>query len=313
MNFNFDIDKAYSLVTEKLENWTETAIKMLPNLVVAVLILIAFWLVAKLVKNLVHRIFRRITDNESLQSLLSNIIYICILAVGTFIALSVLDLDGAVTSLLAGAGVITLALGFAFQDIASNFIAGTMMGLRKPFRPGDLIETNTYFGKVRHIHLRVTEMQTMQGQIILIPNAEVFKKPLINFSQLGKRRIDLEVGVTYGQDLPFAKKVAREAVEKIEGIDKDDVTIYYTGFGASSIDFVIRYWMPFTNRQFEYLSKRDEGVIAIKQAFDANGISIPFPIRTLDFNESVLNKLAGIRDSAPDTSAQKPGDGTGEQ
>ena len=283
---NFDINKAYGLVTEKLEDWISTGVKMLPNFLVAVLVLVLFVLLGKLLKKIFNKVFQKITDNKSLQSLLSSILYIAVVSIGTFIALSILQLDGAVTSLLAGAGVIGLALGFAFQDIASNFIAGTMMSIRKPFKIGDLIKTNDFFGKVTNIHLRTTTIQTMQGQIIMIPNASVFKNPIENFTEFGKRRIDLEVGVTYGQDLPFAKKIAKEAIESIDGIDKDDVTLFYTGFGGSSIDMVIRYWMPFTNKQFEYKAKVDEGIIAVKQAFDKNGIGIPFPIRTLDFGDT---------------------------
>ncbi len=284
-NVNFDLNKAYELVTEKLESWISTGVQMLPNFLVAVLVLVLFVLLGKLVKKIFNKVFQKITDNKSLQSLLSSILYLTVVAIGTFIALSILQLDGAVTSLLAGAGVIGLALGFAFQDIASNFIAGTMMSIRKPFKIGDLIKTNDYFGKVTNIHLRTTTIQTMQGQIIMIPNASVFKNPIENYTEFGKRRIDLEVGVTYGQDLPFAKKVAKEAIENIEGVDKDDVSLYYTGFGGSSIDMVIRYWMPFSNKQFEYKAKMDEGIIAVKQAFDKNGIGIPFPIRTLDFGD----------------------------
>ncbi|WP_417609350.1 mechanosensitive ion channel family protein [Owenweeksia hongkongensis] len=282
---DFDINKAYELVTGKLEAWIKTAVEMLPNFVLAILIVVAFVLIGKLLKKLFEKIFRRITDNKSLQSLLSSILYLGIVAIGTFIALSVLQLDGAVTSLLAGAGVIGLALGFAFQEIASNFIAGTMMSIRKPFKIDDLIETNDFFGIIQHIHLRTTELRTMQGQIVQIPNSMVFKNPIINYTQLGKRRIDISVGVTYGEDLPKAKKVAKEAIESLEGLTNDDVTIYYTDFGGSSINFVIRYWIPFTNKHFEYLAKQDEGVIGIKQAFDKNDVPIPFPIRTLDFGD----------------------------
>lgn len=279
---HFNFTKAYELVVEKVDTWIDTAIKMLPNLVVAVLVLLIFVGIGKLTKKAFLHVAKRITDNHSLQSLLASLIYISIVAIGTFTALSILKLDNAVTSLLAGAGVIGLALGFAFQEIASNFIAGTMMSIRKPFKNGDLIETNDYYGLVRMIHLRTTELQTMQGQIVQIPNAHVFKNPIVNYTQLGKRRVDITVGVTYGEDLPKAKQVAHDAVAEIDGIDKDDITIFYTGFNNSSIDFTIRYWIKFTNKHFEYLSAQDKGVIAIKQAFDKNDITIPFPIRTLD-------------------------------
>ncbi len=306
-----DVNKAYELVTGKLEEWLAMAIKMLPNLVVAILILLAFVGIAKLARKLLAKIFNRFTDNNSIQNLLSSIVYIGILAIGTFIALTVLNLDGAVTSLLAGAGVIGLALGFAFQDIASNFIAGTMMGIKKPFQIGDLIKTNDYFGKVLKIELRSTLIETMQGQQIIIPNAEVFKNPIINYTTKKKRRIDIAVGVTYGQDLPFAKKIAKEAIESIEGVDTDNVSIFYTGFGGSSIDFTIRYWMDFSNKQFEYLDRQDAGIIAIKQAFDKNDIGIPFPIRTLDFGDvdfksifsQAQNSLGSTQQSSSSSSA----------
>ena len=309
---DFNVGKAYELVTGKLEAWIKTAIEMLPNFILAVIVVVAFVLIGKLSKKLFEKLFRRITDNKSLQSLLSSIIYLAIVAVGTFIALSVLKLDGAVTSLLAGAGVIGLALGFAFQEIASNFIAGTMMSIRKPFRVDDLIETNDFFGIIRRIHLRTTEMITFQGQIVQIPNSMVFKNPIINYTQLGKRRIDLEVGVTYGEDLPKAKKVAKEAVEGLEGLTDDGVTIFYTGFGGSSINFVIRFWIPFTRKHFEYLSKRDEGVIAIKQSFDKNNITIPFPIRTLDFGDvdfkSIFSTYSNQVATTPGNAGQQSSD-----
>lgn len=310
----FSVDKAYTLVTDKLQEWLEMAVKMLPNLVIAVLILFLFVFIGKFIRKIAVKVTGKVTDNQSLKKLIGSIIYIIVLAIGTFIALTILDLNGAVTSLLAGAGVIGLALGFAFQDIAANFISGTMMSIRRPFQVGDLIETNDFFGKVERIHLRVTHIETLQGQLVMIPNSAVFQNPIINYSTLGKRRIDLAVGVTYGQDLPFAKKIAKEAVESLDGI-RDQVTIYYTDFGGSSINFTIRYWMDFTNKQFEYKAKVDEGIIAIKQAFDKNDIGIPFPIRTLDFGDvnfkeifKTFNHTAGSGNSNNDSGQQSTQD-----
>lgn len=289
MDINFSIEKVYDLLTDKLVDWASATVKMLPNLVVSILVLTLFIVAANFIKKIFKRISHRITDNLSLRDLMASILYIIIVTLGGFIALSILKLDGTVKSLLAGAGVIGLALGFAFQEIASNFIAGTMMSIRKPFSIGDLIETNDFLGTVRRIQLRTTQLETLQGQYVMIPNAEVFKKAIINYTQLGKRRIDIPVGVTYDTDLPFAKNVALKAVEKLE--DVSNVTIYYTGFNNSSIDFVIRYWIDFTNKQADYLQKQDEGIIAIKKAFDENDITIPFPIRTLDFGDNFMEMM----------------------
>lgn len=295
MDINFSVEKVYDLLTDKLVDWASATVKMLPNLVVSILVLTLFIVAANFIKKIFKRISHRITDNLSLRDLMASILYIIIVTLGGFIALSILKLDGTVKSLLAGAGVIGLALGFAFQEIASNFIAGTMMSIRKPFSIGDLIETNDFLGTVRRIQLRTTQLETLQGQYVMIPNAEVFKKAIINYTQLGKRRIDIPVGVTYDTDLPFAKDVALKAVEKLE--DVSNVTIYYTGFNNSSIDFVIRYWIDFTNKQADYLQKQDEGIIAIKKAFDENDITIPFPIRTLDFGDNFMEMMSQNQNS----------------
>lgn len=296
--FSFDPGKLYTLINNKLSDWIATAVSMLPNFIVALLIVLVFVFLAKGARHLLEKMMQRFTNNDSLLSLMGNILYLCTLALGTFIALSILNLDGAVTSLLAGAGVIGLALGFAFQDIASNFIAGTMMSIRKPFWEGDLIETNDFFGKVVKIHLRTTSLITLNGQFVMIPNAEVFKKPLINYSRQKERRIDLGVGVHYKTDLEHAKQLALEAVKSIKGIDPARVDAFYHEFGDSSINFKIRFWIPFTNVQRTYQDYRDQAIIGIKKAFDEHNITIPFPMRTLDFGEvdfPAVFKEAGLR------------------
>ena len=119
--------------------------------------------------------------------------------------LSILQLDKAVTSILAGAGIIGLALAFAFQDIAANFISGIFISFRKPIKLGDVVKINDYMGKVEQINLRDTIILTFQGQMVIIPNKDVFQSPIENYSLLGRRRLDLVVGVSYGDDLEKVK------------------------------------------------------------------------------------------------------------
>ncbi|HBQ59085.1 MAG TPA: mechanosensitive ion channel protein MscS, partial [Balneolaceae bacterium] len=208
---------------------------------------------------------------------------VLVLTAGVFFALSILNLDGAVTSLLAGAGIIGLALGFAFQDIASNFISGVLLSIRHPFGIGDIIDTNGYFGTVQKLNLRNTVIRTPQGQIVYVPNKSVYENPFTNFTKTGMRRIDLECGVSYGDDLEKALKVAIEAIEGLDARDKSkDVELYYDSFGGSSVDFKLRFWIDFEVLP-QYLGARSEAIIRLKKAFDENDIMIPYPIRTLDF------------------------------
>lgn len=137
-------------------------------------------------------------------------------------------------------------------------------------------------GKVVEINLRDTVLLTFQGQKVIIPNKDVLQNPIENFSLLGKRRMDLIVGVSYGENLENVKLVTMEAVKDIAGITEDDVTFFYKEFADSSINFELRIWVA-TPDQPEYLRVRSEAIMKIKKAYDEASITIPFPIRTLDF------------------------------
>src|SRR5215211_5568600 len=133
--------------------WARDFVLLLPNLLAAVLVIVVTWIVARVVRNVVTRVFRRVSHNEQVTWLLAQVVYIAVFAAGLFIALGILGLQKTVASLMAGAGIITLALGFAFQDIAANFMAGIYLSVRRPFRRGQLIKTQDYFGTVNQINL----------------------------------------------------------------------------------------------------------------------------------------------------------------
>lgn len=287
------LSDATSLIIEKLSGWLERMIEMLPNFVVAILLVLVFVVIAKYVRKGLQKLLARISDSKSLNSLITTIVYLVIVLVGAFIALSILNLDKAVTSLLAGAGIIGLALGFAFQDIASNFMSGIIMAIRKPIQIGDLVETNGVFGKVHKMTLRSTELINLQGQHFIVPNKLIFENPIQNFTSTQHRRVDLECGVSYGDDLPLVRKIAITAIEELDCIDQErGVSLFFKEFGDSSINFQIRYWVKDGAEQAQYLHALSEGIIALKAAFDNNDIMIPFPIRTLDFGIKGGEKLS---------------------
>lgn len=290
---------AWNLLARKLTGWMHQLVLLLPNLLLAVLVVVLTWLLARLVRSMVARLLKRVSHSEQVNWLVAQAVYVGVFAAGTFIALGILGLDKTVASLMAGAGIVTLALGFAFQDIAANLLAGIYLSVRRPFRRGHTIKAQDYFGTVNQINLRWTEMYTPQGQLVLIPNKQVFENPIMNYSTLGRRRVDLSVGVSYGDDLVKAKEVAIRAVEDIpERLAERPIELYYEEIGESSINFVIRFWIPFS-KQGDYLAARSEAILRIKQAFDAEGITMPFPTRTLDFaikgGETLTEVLEEVR------------------
>ena len=279
----FNLQKALRIVLDKLESWMETLIAMLPNLVVAVLILVIFYFLARLMRLVANRLLDRLSDKGAINNLFSTLFYLLTLGVGLIIALNVLRLEQTVTSLLAGAGIIGLALGFAFQDITANFISGILIAFRKPIQVGDIIQSRDFMGMVEKIDLRVTVIRTFQGLHVIIPNREIFQNPVTNYTKTYDRRIDLEVGVSYGEDLQRVKEITLNAMDGMPGLlPNKEVKLFYTGFGESSINFVLMLWIHYPDEP-GYLEARSEAIMRVKKAFDANDITIPFPMRTLDF------------------------------
>lgn len=275
-------DQAWGLLASKLTGWGRAFVLALPNLLLAVLTVVLSWLLARGARNVVQRMLRRVSQSDQVNYLLSQMVYIAVIAAGTFAALGILGLQKTVASLLAGAGIIGLALGFAFQDIAANLMAGIYLSVRRPFRRGHLIKAQDYFGIVQEVNLRWTEILTQQGQLVLIPNRQVFENPIMNYTSRGIRRVDISLGVSYADDLEKAKRVAVEAVSALpDRLADRDVELFYEELAESSIDFTVRFWIPFV-AQKDYLAARSDAIIRIKQAFDANGITIPFPTRTVD-------------------------------
>ena len=285
------VDEIYKLLSEKLETWVESAITTLPNIVVAFLIAIVFGVLAKIIGNVAGKLMRRTFESRQIAGLLTSIIKTLIIVAGIFIALDFVGLKGTVTSLLAGAGIVGLAIGFAFQDMTENFIAGVAMGIRKPFDIGDVIEAEGVFGNVKEINLRNTLVETFYGQLEVIPNKILFRNILTNYSYLGYRRIEIPVGISYADDIETAASVITDAMnDKDYVIKKDETAVYAESFGDSSINLLLWFWIRYPGDP-GFMFVRHDAISTVKTVLEEHDILIPFPIRTLDFNAKGGDKL----------------------
>lgn len=289
-----------AFLSAKFQVWYKAALDHIPNFILAVVVLVLFTFVSRYVRHLVARIMTRVSDNVSLVTMVATLSRMAVLAVGLFFALGILGLDKTVTSLLAGAGVVALAVGFAFQDLTANFISGTFITIQRPIQVGDVVQTNGYFGKVKSINLRSIIIDNFSGQEIEIPSKEIFQNPITNFTKSGERRMQLDCGISYGDDLQLVQDIAVQAVQSLEFVrDDKPVELHFTEFGDSSINFLIWFWIK-QEVAGPPLAK-SEAIKAVKIAFDQNGISIPFPIRTLEFapsaNSVEVSMLDGHREN----------------
>ena len=194
-----------------LRRWLEGFVELLPNLALAIVVVLVFGYASRHVGRLVRRMMQGITTHATLGDLLGTLARVITLVCGLLLALGLLHLDKTVTSLLAGVGVVGLALGFAFQDIAANFMSGFLMVLRPPFAKGDLVETGGQSGTIERVELRATLLTTLQGLSVIIPNKDVFQNPIINYTRTGDRRMDLLIGITHDASPTQARELALTA------------------------------------------------------------------------------------------------------
>ncbi len=294
MEMEIDFESIINAIKWKVTAWFNLTVMHLPNFILGILVVFVFSRLAKLVSRLFYRLASRAFDNETVLRVFSTLISSIIFLVGVFIALSILEWDKTVTSLLAGAGVVGLALSFAFQDLATNFISGIFIVAQKPLKLGDLIETNGYMGVVYQVGLRSITLRTLDEQHVIIPSKDVFQHPLKNYMFNSRRRVKVSVGVAYNSNLDLVQKVTLEAVKSVEEVDKNyKIYVNYVEFGGSSINLDVFFWIARSNQGY-YLSVQSKVIVAIKKAYDKNDINIPFPIRTIDL--SMAKKQGGFRD-----------------
>lgn len=268
-------------------------VQMLPQLIIAVLILVVTWLVAKSAVRIADRITKHTHIREDLKQLLDTLVRIAIWVVGVVIALTVAIPSFTPASAFAGLGVGALAVGFAFQDIFENFLAGVLIMLREKMRIGDLIDCEGITGKVERITLRETHIRQLSNELTIVPNSKLFKNPVKILTDEAMRRDEIIVGVGYDCDLEEAQRVMREAVEGLDNIvHEKPVLVVARSFGASSIDLLVQWWAP--TGSIDIRLTRHSVVVAVKQALDEAGIDIPYPYVTNTFREPLPVHLGRI-------------------
>lgn len=275
--------QSFDILKDKIIDWYEGLVALLPNLVLAIILLVAIMVSARFLKKWTLEAFNRFSDNKAVNKLLSSLATGVFIIAGLFVVLGVLNLDKTVTSLLAGAGIVGLALGLAFQEPIINTISGILISVRDLYNIGDLVKTNDYLGKIDEVKLRTTTLRKLSGELVTLPNKLVIQNPLENLTASGERRVEFTCGISYGEDLEMVKKISLEAIENaIDTMKGKEVEFFYTEYGDSSINFVLRFWIDLCEQK-EYFAARSEAIMALKAAYNENNITIPFPIRTLDF------------------------------
>lgn len=282
------IDTAFSNLTEKLNAWAEGIITNLPNIALAIIVMIAAYFIAKYTSRLVYKLVSNKVQQESIKNMIARSTAIVIVLAALFLSLGIMNLNKALTSILTGAGISGLVIGLALQGTLSNTISGIILSFRKKIQIGNWVETNGFSGEVIDINLKGFIIKEADNNMVIIPNKMILENPIKNYSLTTKMRVMLTCGVGYESDLEHVEQLTKEVVSNtFDQINSpDDVEFYYTEFGDSSINYLCRFWVDAEN-MLEKLKAKTKAIIEIKKAYDKENINIPFPIRTLQFD----NKL----------------------
>lgn len=248
----------------------------LPLLLVASGVVLVFVLFGRWLARRLH-LLRWGSNNPYLDSLLRRGVHLMTLLIGVLIALDLLGATALVGAVLGSAGVLGIMLGFAFRDIAENYLAGVLLSLRRPFEPDDLIMINGHEGKVISLNSRATILMTLDGNHLRLPNAMVFKGVLLNYTRNPMRRLKFTLGIGTGEDLNTVRRLGVETLRNIAAIASEpepQVMIQSVGDSSVLVDFFA--WLD--QREVDFLKTRSEAIRQVKRAIETEGMDMPEPI-----------------------------------
>ncbi|OKH24062.1 mechanosensitive ion channel protein MscS [Hydrococcus rivularis NIES-593] len=281
MNFQESIAAAWA----KISGLINGLIVLLPNIILAGIVSIAFFFAARWLKILVKRLTRRHRQARNLGMVLGRLAQGTVILIGLFVALSIVIPTFKAGDLIQLLGISGVAIGFAFRDILQNFLAGILILLTEPFQIDDQIVFKEYEGTVENIQTRATTIKTYDGRRIVIPNSELFTNSVTVNTAFESRRMEYDVGIGYGDDLDEAKRLILEAIHSVEGVLRDpSPDVLVMELAESTVNIRARWWIK-PPRRADDLDSRDRVLTAIKHKLTANGIDLPFPTQQILFHD----------------------------
>lgn len=253
----------------------------LPGIIIALIIFIVGLFLARWIAKLLGRKILSRMDDPLMGRFLVNTLRVLLVLGVLLIALQTAGLGGIATGLFGAAGVGAVVVGFAFQDIGENFIAGVVLAFSRPFDVNDTIKIDDHFGKVRALSMRYTHLKTFDGKDIYVPNADVMKKPLQNFTADGFIRYDFSVGIAYEDDISGAKKVIQAVLDNNKNLVQDEEHANFVvedGLGVSTVDLKVFFWVETMDYRVAPTMLRGEIIREVKQTIIKHSYNLPADI-----------------------------------
>lgn len=279
--FTKELSQGQELWEQALTWLTDKGLSFAVNVIASAVILVLGWLAIKLIVNMVGKAVEKGGKKNTLfGNFIRNVTGKICWAVLIVIVLGKLGVD--VGPIVAGLGVTGFILGFAFQESLGNLASGLMIAINEPFKIGDYVIVAGLEGVVTKVDMMMTELATADNKKVVIPNKSAWGSPIVNFSALGRRRVDIQIGIDYGCDVAKAIRIALETLPTVPGVLADPApAVFIAQLADSAVTLNIRPWSDGA----DYWNVYNDAQVAIKSAFEKNGIDIPFPQLTVHMDK----------------------------
>ena len=271
------MDKFITDITQTLNEYYYNVVDLMPRLVLAILVFIIAYFLANGIKGLVAKRVTPKMDDPLLAKFLSRVAKVIILLIGMLFVLNIIGLGGVAGGLMASAGVGAFVLGFAFKDIGENFLAGIILAFDRPFRIGDTVELDGLKGLVVTLNLRNTQIKTFDGKDIYIPNADVVKSPVVNYTIDGYLRQNFTIGLDYSANVQQAIRIIMEEIKQVKGVLKEgkEPNIAIGELTASTLNLDVYYWLDTFDKSIGGADIRIEAVTRVLARLEKEGFYLP--------------------------------------
>lgn len=258
-----------------LEKWENWFMDLLPELFIALCVLLLFHLFAKLAKALIRRAYVRGSSSRAMTGqVIGAVAQVFFMLSGIIIALKIVGLERFITHVLAGAGILGIVAGFAFKDIASNFFSGLLLKMQGPFHAGDWVQFGSAYGMVKSVDWFTTAITTTTGEKVFVPNQIIYSNTFSNFSAHRKRCVQVHLPLTWGTDLGRARHAAIQVLDQLSCRSHGDPSeTSFTQLESGIPQLTLRFWILFTT-EADHVKAMDECILRIRESFSAAGITL---------------------------------------
>ncbi|TYB78501.1 mechanosensitive ion channel family protein [Bizionia myxarmorum] len=286
--------ESLQLIEESVKAYWVTFLGRVPKIILAILMIVIGFLLANVISRFFKKTILLRAQDPLMINFLSKTVKLGVIILVIMMALKVAGLGGIATGLLTAAGASAVIIGFAFKDVGENFISGIILSFNRPFDVDDTVMVDNIFGKIKSLEFRYTKLKTFDGRDVYIPNSDIIKKAVYNYTEDGFFRLDFMVGIDYDDDIETAKTVIMNTVRNTEGVFEDEeheCFVVVESLGVSSVNLKILFWTKTKEYRKRALEVKSSVIKNVKQVIIENGLNMPADITEI--------KLYGSQTSIP--------------